>query len=161
MLSFTPKTKPLSAFLFSTSCAAAGLILYALSSYIAHRFPLLPIVSLILIGLGIWFLYRFGLVSYRYELREGILCIHRRLFRTEQTVYTLSLKTGCAMIPTEDKTARKRIGKAYRTHNFLTVWPSEQAVVLYYRDAGRLCAVIVENNPAFLSAAARYFTNPD
>lgn len=161
MLSFTPPTKPGSALLFSASCAASGLILYAMSSYIAHRFPLLPIISLILILIGIWFLYRFGLISYRYEIRDGVLCIHRRLFRAEKTVYTLSLRMGCAMIPRDDTAARKRIGKAYRTHNFLTVWPTEQAVVLYYRDADKLCAVILENNPAFLSAAGQYFSTAE
>ncbi len=161
MLSFTPPTKPGSAMLFSASCAAAGLILYALSSYIAHRFPILPLISLILILIGFWFLYRFGLMSYRYEIRDDVLCIHRRLFRTERTVYTLSLRMGYAMIPRDDKAARLRIGKARRTHNFLTAWPAEEAVVLYYRDADMLCAVILENNPAFLSAAAQYFSTPN
>lgn len=158
MLSFTPPAKPGSAMLFSASCAAAGLILYAMSSYIGHRFAVLPIVSLILILIGIWFLYRFGLLSYRYEIRDGVLCIHRRLFRVERTVYTLSLRMGCAMIPHDDTAARKRIGHACRTHNFLTVWPTERAVVLYYRDTDRLCAVILENNPAFIAAAAQYFS---
>ncbi len=161
MLTYTPPTRPHTALLFSASCAAAGLILYALSSYIAHRFPILPIVSMILVALGIWFLYRFGLVSYRYEIRDGVLCVHRRLFRMEKTVYTLSLRTGCAILPQNDTTDKKRIGKVFRTHNFLTVWPSEHSVALYYRDAGRLCAVLLENNPAFVAAAAQYFPSSE
>ena len=161
MLSYIPPQKPASALLFSSSCVAAGLILFALSSYILHRYPLLPIVSLVLVLLGIWFMYRFALMSYRYEIRDGVLCIHRRLFRAERTVYTLSLRTGTAVIPMDDTAAKKRIGKPHRTHNFLTVWPSEHPVILYYRDAGRLCSVILEDNPAFFSAAAQYFPNID
>ena len=161
MLSFTPQTKPRTAFLFSASCAASGMILYALSSYIAHAFTLLPILSLALIAIGIWFLYRFGLLSYRYEIRDHVLCVHRRLFRTERTVYTLSLHMAFAAVDADDTTTRKRIGKAYRVHNFLSVWPSEQAVVIYYRDAGRLCAVMLENNPAFTAAAAQHFSEND
>ena len=161
MLSYTPPQKPYSAMLLSSSCVAAGMILYFLSSYIMHRWPLIPIAALILVLLGIWFLYRFALVSYRYEIHSGVLCIHRRLFRTEKTVYTLSLRTGCAILSSNDTKEKKRLGKVFRTHNFLTVWPSEQYAVLYFRDAGRLCAVMLEENTAFLSAASDCFSDRD
>ena len=158
MLSYSPQTKPLSAMLFSSSCAAGGLLLYFLSAQIGHRYVLLPIVSMVLILLGVWFLYRFALISYRYEIRDGVLCIHRRIFGRERTVYTLALRFGCAVISADDTKKRKRIGKPIRCHNFLTEWPDEHAVFLYYRDADRLCAVILHDNPAFLSAAHRYFS---
>lgn len=157
MLSYSPQTKPHQAMLFSSSCAAAGLILFFLSAYIGHKFLLLPIIAMILILLGVWFLYRFALISYRYEIREGVLYMHRRIFRCERTVYTLSLGMAFAVIGTEDTAARKRTGVPYRCHNFLTVWPTEHAVILYYRDAQKLCAVYLEDNPAFLTAASKYF----
>ena len=147
--------------LFSVSCGAAALLLYALSSYIAHRFFLLPILSMTILALGIWFLYRFALVSYRYQICDGVLCVIRCLFKTERTVYTLSLRTGIAIIQTDDSTAKKQYGKPCRTHNFLSSWPQEHAVILYYRDGGRLCSVILDDNPAFFSAASKFFTNSD
>lgn len=161
MLNYSPKQKPKSAMLFSVSCGAAALVLFALSSYIGHRFLLLPILSLTLLSLGIWFLYRFALVSYRYEIRDGVLCVICRMFKTERTVYTLSLRTGVAIIPLDDTAAKKQYGKPLRTHNFLLSWPADHAVILYYRDAGRLCSVILEDNPAFFSAASRFFSNTD
>lgn len=157
MLRYTPPQKPCSAMLFSVSLGAAALLLYALSSYIAHRFFLLPILSMTMLALGIWFLYRFALVSYRYEIRDGVLCVIRRLFGREQTVYTLSLRTGIAIIPADDKKVRQQYGKPVRSHNFLPSWPHENTVILYYRDAGRLCSVILSDNAAFFSAASRFF----
>ena len=147
--------------LFSVSCGAVALLLYALSSYIAHRFFLLPILSMTILALGIWFLYRFALVSYRYQICDGVLCVIRCLFKTERTVYTLSLRTGIAIIQADDTPAKKQYGKPCRTHNFLSSWPQEHAVILYYRDGGRLCSVILDDNPAFFSAASKFFTNSD
>ena len=147
--------------LFSVSCGAAALLLYALSSYIAHRFFLLPILSMTILALGIWFLYRFALVSYRYQICDGVLCVIRCLFKTERTVYTLSLRTGIAIIQADDTPAKKQYGKPCRTHNFLSSWPQEHAVILYYRDGGRLCSVILDDNPAFFSTASKFFTNSD
>ena len=161
MLHYTPKQHPQSAMLFSVSCGAAALLLYALSSYIAHRFFLLPILSMTILALGIWFLYRFALVSYRYQICDGVLCVIRCLFKTERTVYTLSLRTGIAIVAAKDSTAKKQFGKPCRTHNFLSSWPQEHAVILYYRDGGRLCSVILDDNPAFFSAASKFFTNSD
>ncbi len=161
MLHYTPKQKPQSAMLFSVSCGAASLVLFALSSYIGHRFPFMLILSAALLILGIWFLYRFALVSYRYQIRSGVLCVIRRLFRTERTVYTLSLRTGIAIVQTDNTPVKKQYGKPVRTHNFLSSWPSDRAVILYYRDAGRLCAVILEDNPAFFSAASQFFEDTD
>ena len=161
MLNFSPKPKPQSAMLFSVSSGAAALVLFALSSYIGHRFPLLLIVSTALLILGIWFLYRFALCSYRYQICDGVLCVIRRLFRTERTVYTLSLRTGIAIVPTNGTAAKKQYGKPHRIHNFLSAWPQEHAVILYYRDGGTLCAVLLDDNPAFFSAAAQFFADPD
>ena len=161
MLHYTPKQHPQSAMLFSVSCGAAALLLYALSSYIAHRFFLLPILSMTILALGIWFLYRFALVSYRYQICDGVLCVIRCLFKTERTVYTLSLRTGIAIVAAKDSTAKKQFGNPCRTHNFLSSWPQEHAVILYYRDGGRLCSVILDDNPAFFSAASKFFTNSD
>lgn len=161
MLHYTPKQNPQSAMLFSVSCGAAALLLYALSSYIAHRFFLLPILSMTILALGIWFLYRFALVSYRYQICDGVLCVIRCLFKTERTVYTLSLRTGIAIVAAKDSAAKKQYGKPCRTHNFLSSWSNEHAVILYYRDGGRLCSVILDDNPAFFSAASKFFTNSD
>ena len=161
MLHYTPKQNPQSAMLFSVSCGAAALLLYALSSYIAHRFFLLPILSMTILALGIWFLYRFALVSYRYQICDGVLCVIRCLFKTERTVYTLSLRTGIAIAAAKDSAAKKQFGNPCRTHNFLSSWPQEHAVILYYRDGGRLCSVILDDNPAFFSAASKFFTNSD
>lgn len=161
MLHYTPKQNPQSAMLFSVSCGAAALLLYALSSYIAHRFFLLPILSMTILALGIWFLYRFALVSYRYQICDGVLCVIRCLFKTERTVYTLSLRTGIAIVAAKDSAAKKQFGNSCRTHNFLSSWPNEHAVILYYRDGGRLCSVILDDNPAFFSAASKFFTNSD
>lgn len=161
MLHYTPKQHPQSAMLFSVSCGAAALLLYALSSYIAHRFFLLPILSMTILALGIWFLYRFALVSYRYQICDGVLCVIRCLFKTERTVYTLSLRTGIAIIQADDTPAKKQYGKPCRSHNFLSSWPNEHAVILYYRDSGRLCSVILDDNPAFFSTASKFFTNSD
>ena len=161
MLHYTPKQHPQSAMLFSVSCGAAALLLYALSSYIAHRFFLLPILSMTILALGIWFLYRFALVSYRYQICDGVLCVIRCLFKTERTVYTLSLRTGIAIVAAKDSTAKKQFGNPCRTHNFLSSWPQEHAVILYYRDGGRLCSVILDDNPAFFSAASKFFTNSE
>jgi len=147
--------------LFSVSCGAASLVLFALSSYIGHRFPFLLVLAVTVLALGVWFLYRFALVSYRYQIRDGVLCIIRCLFRTERTVYTLSLRTGIALVPSDDTEARKRYGKPVRTHNFLTSWPSDDAVLLYYRDAGKLCCVILCDNPAFFSTASQFFAGSD
>ena len=161
MLHYTPKQNPQSAMLFSVSCGAAALLLYALSSYIAHRFFLLPILSMTILALGIWFLYRFALVSYRYQICDGVLCVIRCLFKTERTVYTLSLRTGIAIVAAKDSTAKKQFGNPCRTHNFLSSWPQEHAVILYYRDGGRLCSVILDDNPAFFSTASKFFTNSE
>ena len=161
MLHYTPKQNPQSAMLFSVSCGAAALLLYALSSYIAHRFFLLPILSMTILALGIWFLYRFALVSYRYQICDGVLCVIRCLFKTERTVYTLSLRTGIAIVAAKDSAAKKQFGNLCRTHNFLSSWPNEHAVILYYRDGGRLCSVILDDNPAFFSTASKFFTNSD
>ena len=161
MLHYTPKQHLQSAMLFSVSCGAAALLLYALSSYIAHRFFLLPILSMTILALGIWFLYRFALVSYRYQICDGVLCVIRCLFKTERTVYTLSLRTGIAIVAAKDSTAKKQFGNPCRTHNFLSSWPQEHAVILYYRDGGRLCSVILDDNPAFFSAASKFFTNSE
>ncbi len=161
MLNFTPKQNLRSALMFSVSCCAVSLVLFALSSYIGHSFRLLPILSIAVLALGIWFLYRFALVSYRYQIRDGVLCVIRCLFRTERTVYTLSLRTGVAIVPSDDTEARKRYGKPVRTHNFLTSWSPDDAVILYYRDAGKLCCVILCDNPAFFSAASQFFADSD
>lgn len=161
MLNFTPKQNPQGALLFSVSCGAASLVLFALSSYIGHRFPFLLILAMIVLALGVWFLYRFALVSYRYQIRDDVLCVIQRLFRTERTVYTLSLRTGVAIVPADDTAARKKYGKPVRTHNFLTSWPSDRAVLLYYRDAGKLCCVILCDNPAFFSTASQSFSASD
>lgn len=159
MLNFQPKQKPQSAMLFSVSLGAASLVLFALSSYIGHHFPLMLISSAALLMLGIWFLYRFALVSYRYRICDGVLCVIRRLFQKERTVYTLSLRTGIAIIPCDDTAAKKQYGKPVRTHNFLAAWPADHAVILYYRDGGKLCSVILDDNPAFFSAASKHFQN--
>ena len=161
MLHYTPKQHPQSAMLFSVSCGAAALLLYALSSYIAHRFFLLPILSMTILALGIWFLYRFALVSYRYQICDGVLCVIRCLFKTERTVYTLSLRTGIAIVAAKDSAAKKQIGNPCRTHKFLSSSPQELAVILYYRDGGRRSSVILDDNPAFFSAASKFFTNSD
>lgn len=158
MLTFTPPQKPYTALLLSSSCLAAGLILYALSAWISHRYLLLPIVAAVLILLGIWFVYRFALLSYRYEIRSGVLCVVRRLFGRDRTVYTLDLHMGFAAVPYDDRIGRRRIGSPRRTHNFVNTWPTEHAVVLFYHDAAYVCVVILEDNPAFFSAAARHFT---
>lgn len=161
MLNFKPKQNAQSAMLFSVSLGAASLVLFTLSSYIGHRFPLMPVLSAALLILGIWFLYRFALVSYRYQIRDGVLCVIRCLFKKERTVYTLSLRTGIAIIPSDDTAAKKRYGKPVRTHNFLAAWPAEHAVILYYRDGGKLCSVILDDNPAFFSVASIFFANTD
>ena len=160
MLQFSPQTKPISAMLFSVSCSAAALVLYALSSYIAHRFAILPILSLILLVLGVWFLYRFALISYRYEIRDGVLCIIRRLFGVEKTVYTLSLRTGIAIVSVGNP-EKKPDTKPVRTHNFLASCTSDHPVTLYYCDGGKLCSVILEDNPAFFCAAETYFADTE
>lgn len=158
MLTFLPPQKPRTALLFSASCTAAGLILYALSAYIAHRYPLLPITAGAAVLLGIWFAYRFAVISYRYEIRSGVLCVVRRMFGRDRTVYTLNLHMGFAVVPADDRVQRRKLGPPRRIHNFTATWPTEHAVVLYYRDASHICAVILEDNPAFFSAAAAFFS---
>ena len=161
MLHFSPKQNLMTAMLFSVSSGAASLVLLALSSYIGHRFPLLLIASAALLAFGVWFLYRFALCSYHYQIRDGVLCVTRCLFKTERTLYTLSLRTGIAIIPSDDAAAKKQYGKPCRTHNFLSSWPQEHAVILYYRDGGKVCSVLLDDNPAFFSAAAAYFKETD
>ena len=161
MLRYSPKQQPLSAMLFSVSCGAAALVLYALSSAVAHRFVLLPIVSMTVLALGVWFLYRFALLSYRYEIRGDVLCVVRRLFGRENTIYTLSLRTAVSVVPADKAKSEKGRERPIRTHNFLPSWPHAHAVILYYRDAGKLCSVILEDNPAFFAAAAQYFTKSE
>lgn len=156
MIAFTPPRKLRSAMLFSVSCGAAGLLLYAMSSYIGHRFILLPIASAALVILGLWFLHRFALVSYRYEIRRGVLCVIRCLHRQQRTVYTLDLKTAFSVVSEQDHTNRPK-ERPRRVHNFVCTWPTEHAVRLYYRDAGVVCAVILEDNPAFFSSVRACF----
>ena len=158
MLIFTPPQKPYTALLFSASCVAVGLILFALSAYIAHRYLLLPIAAATLILLGIWFLYRFAILSYRYEIRSGVLCVIRRIFGHDRTVFTLDLHMGFTVVPYEDRAARSKLSSPRRIHNFVVTWPTEHAVLLYYHDAAYVCAVILEDNPAFFTAASKYFS---
>ena len=161
MLTFTPKKKPKSALLFSCSCALAALSVYALSASVGHPTPLLPLCAAMLTAVGVWFALRFALLSYRYELHGDVLCVVRCLFGREQTDWSLSLRLGYAMVSASDRTARRDCGKAVRVHHFLTVWPSEDAVVLYYRDGAHLCAAHFAPNDAFFASVTPHFPKPD
>lgn len=161
MYRFAPSQIKSTAMLLSLSCAAAGLVIAVLSSRIGHRFLLLIIASAILILLGIWFLYRFALLSYRYELTRDVFRVVRCLFGRERTVFSVRLALCCAALPLSDKTARRRIGIPRRYCNFCCAWPTESPVVLYYRVGEGLYAAVLDGNDAFFSLAARDFRDPE
>ena len=79
---YIPQKSLGAAFLFSASAFASAAVLFFLSRVVSHRFPLIVIAAAMLLLLSFWYILRFGIFSYRYEIRGDLFLVFRCIGNT-------------------------------------------------------------------------------
>ena len=147
--SYTPPRSPGTALLFSSSALAAAAVLLFLSSTVSHRFLLILIAAAVLFLLSCWYLLRFGMISYRYEIRGDLFLIFRCIGKYSYPIFRLSLHLCCALQKNDEKRPLQCKERVRHFYNHTSSLTAADTLTVYYYDATVLCAVRIQTNDTF------------